>query len=231
MLRIGAVCSSGGAVLVAAHSILKSCGHDIHISVATDRPCGVETAPIQKNWVCRRFDDADSKSFSARVADWLYCEQAVSFVFLFFARLVGEALFGRGSCINLHPSLLPLFPGFGALKAAFDRKEKIFGATAHLVDQTVDSGPILAQVLAILPPAATLPQMERVSFAQKVYLTLAVTEMFLKEKTEKQGPFPELSPMVFWDGCCNPAIRSEQLRHGFQQFVERENIPWRGGIS
>ena len=51
----------------------------------------------------------------------------------------------RGRIINIHPSLLPSFPGSRAVDDALEHGVKISGCTVHLVDEVLDGGPILAQ--------------------------------------------------------------------------------------
>jgi phosphoribosylglycinamide formyltransferase 1 len=61
--------------------------------------------------------------------------------------LKGKALLDayKGRIINIHPALLPSFPGVDAQRQAFDYGAKVSGVTIHLVDETLDAGPILYQ--------------------------------------------------------------------------------------
>ena len=56
--------------------------------------------------------------------------------------------------INVHPALLPAFPGIGAIEQALDYGVKVFGVTVHFVDEGVDSGPIILQRAIELPGRA-----------------------------------------------------------------------------
>lgn len=51
----------------------------------------------------------------------------------------------RGRILNIHPSLLPLFPGLDAQRQALEHGVKFSGCTVHFVDETLDGGPIIAQ--------------------------------------------------------------------------------------
>ncbi|HSA32454.1 MAG TPA: phosphoribosylglycinamide formyltransferase [bacterium] len=64
-----------------------------------------------------------------------------------FMRVLSPFFLSRfpGRVINIHPSLLPAFPGIDAQKQAYDHGVKITGCTVHFVDETLDGGPILLQ--------------------------------------------------------------------------------------
>ena len=51
----------------------------------------------------------------------------------------------RGKILNIHPSLLPDFPGLDAQRQALEHGVKMSGCTVHFVDETLDGGPIIAQ--------------------------------------------------------------------------------------
>ena len=55
--------------------------------------------------------------------------------------------------LNVHPSLLPAFPGVRAIEQAVEHGVKVFGVTVHLVDEGVDTGPIVLQRAVELPDA------------------------------------------------------------------------------
>ena len=68
-------------------------------------------------------------------------------------QLVDPAFLGRfpRRVINVHPTLLPAFPGIGSVEQAVAYGVKVFGITVHFVDEGVDTGPIIAQRAVDLP--------------------------------------------------------------------------------
>ncbi len=65
-----------------------------------------------------------------------------------------------GRIINIHPSLLPAFPGAHGIRDAFEAKVKSTGVTVHFVDTGVDTGPIILQKEVLVMPGDTLESLE-----------------------------------------------------------------------
>lgn len=64
-----------------------------------------------------------------------------------YMRIIGDVLLNtfQGNIVNIHPSLLPAFPGVDAIGQALKYGVKVFGVTVHYVDQTLDGGKIISQ--------------------------------------------------------------------------------------
>lgn len=79
-----------------------------------------------------------------------------------FMRIVGPRLLGAysGRILNIHPSLLPAFPGLAAQKQALDYGVKIAGCTVHFVNEGVDTGPIVLQNAVPVLDTDTLEALE-----------------------------------------------------------------------
>ena len=77
--------------------------------------------------------------------------------------------------VNVHPSLLPAFPGLRAIEQALEAGVETTGVTVHVVDEGLDSGPILAQVPVPVEPRETLET--RIHAAEHVLLPRVVGEL------------------------------------------------------
>jgi phosphoribosylglycinamide formyltransferase-1 len=88
------------------------------------------------------------EAFDAAVVETLRAAGVSTVVLAGFMRIVTDVLLSAfpHRVINIHPSLLPAFPGVDAQRQAFEYGAKVSGCTVHLVDGGVDSGPVLAQV-------------------------------------------------------------------------------------
>jgi phosphoribosylglycinamide formyltransferase 1 len=89
--------------------------------------------------------------------------------------------------INIHPSLLPAFPGLEAWKQALDYGVKVTGCTVHFVDQGVDTGPIIAQqAVSVLPGDTAATLHERIQVAERTLYSKVVAAL-AREEVRVQG--------------------------------------------
>lgn len=99
----------------------------------------------------------DRAARDGAMAQWL-AERDVGLVVLAgYMQLLSPAFLARfpNAVINVHPALLPAFPGLRAIEQALDYGVKVFGVTVHYVDEGVDSGAIILQRAIELPAART----------------------------------------------------------------------------
>ena len=99
-------------------------------------------------FVVKPDDAGDRIDWDLELAEAVAAHEPDLVVLAGFMRLVGPAflaLFG-GRTVNTHPSLLPSFPGMHAARDALEYGVKVTGATLIVVDDGVDTGPIIAQV-------------------------------------------------------------------------------------
>jgi len=83
-----------------------------------------------------------------------------------------------GRIINLHPSLLPAFPGLNAIEQAYNAKVKETGCTVHFVNQLVDGGAIIEQAKVAIDPDDTLDTLEqKVHAAEHTLLPKVINDL------------------------------------------------------
>jgi phosphoribosylglycinamide formyltransferase-1 len=114
------------------------------------------------------------------MADWLAGHGVSLVVCAGFMQLLTPAFLERfpGRVVNVHPSLLPRFPGTRAIDAALAAGVETTGVTVHLVDEGVDSGPVLAQEEVPVEPRDTL--VERLHAVEHRLLPLVVRELCVR---------------------------------------------------
>jgi phosphoribosylglycinamide formyltransferase-1 len=141
------------------------------VGVASDKPdamalerarkAGVETAVFPS----AEFQDRGARD--AALADWVEERAADLVVLAGYMQLLSPEFVGRfrNRMINVHPALLPAFPGIDAVQQAIDHGSKITGVTVHFVDEGVDSGPIILQRPVPIAPGRDWDETEKVIHA------------------------------------------------------------------
>jgi phosphoribosylglycinamide formyltransferase 1 len=112
------------------------------------REAGVETMVFETSAY------GDRQARDAALGDWLEQRGVQLVVLAGFMELLGAPFIRRfaGRIINVHPSLLPAFPGVRAIEQALEYGVKQMGVTVHFVDEGVDSGAIILQEAFAINP-------------------------------------------------------------------------------
>ena len=176
MGRIGIIASSGGSSFDAAQSLLAEAGRSHFAGVVVDRPCGFQQVAARHGIPCRSVAYTDAGSFSAQALDILR-DQGADACLLFYTRRVTAPLIGALPVWNLHLSLLPAFTGIGSARKMVASGVRMAGATLHVAEESMDSGPILSQVASPVPVGATEQDLLHLGYVHTVYLTLLTAEL------------------------------------------------------
>ncbi len=150
--KLAVLVSGRGSNLQAIIDSIEQDAPDIQLSIVISN---VKDAPAlkraEKHGIETVFIDPaaslDRKAFDKAVIDKLK-ERSVDLICLAgYMRILGREFIQTfaNRIINIHPSLLPAFPGLDAQKQAIDYGVKFSGCTVHFVDEGIDSGPIIMQ--------------------------------------------------------------------------------------
>lgn len=106
-----------------------------------------------------------------------------------YMRIIGPTLLTAyaNRILNIHPSLLPSFPGKSSIQDAFEANEKETGVTVHVVDAGVDTGPIIAQEKVAILPEDTIDSLEARIHQVEHRLFPQVIQKVIENKTIKKS--------------------------------------------
>ena len=160
-LRVGVLASGAGSNLQALLETVHGREAEI-VAVASDKPAAVALDRARNAGIATAVfplaDHSDRAARDAAIARWLHDRGVELVVLAGYMALLTSAFLSRfpGAVINVHPSLLPAFPGVRAVEQAIDYGVKVFGVTVHFVDDDggVDTGPVILQGAVELGDAA-----------------------------------------------------------------------------
>lgn len=129
------------------------------------------------------------RAYNEAIAETLRAHGVELVVMAGYMRLLGAAVLDAfpGRVMNLHPALLPAFPGATAIRDAFEHGVKVTGVTVHFADEEFDRGPIIAQRAVPVREDDTLETLEeRIHEAEHELLPAAV-QLFAEGRLEVAG--------------------------------------------
>jgi phosphoribosylglycinamide formyltransferase-1 len=202
-LPIGVLVSGRGSNLQA---ILEACarpGFPAHVAVVIsdrERALALErarAAGVEALWINPK-DFADRESFDAELVRELSARGVGLACNAGFMRILSpvyvRAFAGRS--LNIHPSLLPAFPGLHAQRQALDHGAKVAGATVHFVDEGMDSGPIVLQAAVPVEPGDTEETLSARILVQEHRLYPEAIRLFAEGRLRIEGRRVIVTPGV-----------------------------------
>ena len=158
-MRIAVLASGAGTNLQALLDEVHGRDGIVVAAVASNRPDALALQRAAEAGVASAVfgldEHRDREQRDRSIADWLSGQGAELIVLAGYMQLLSADFLARfpNRVINVHPALLPAFPGIRAIEQALEYGVKVFGVTVHFVDGGVDTGPVILQRAIELPDA------------------------------------------------------------------------------
>lgn len=182
-LRLVVLVSGAGTNLQALLDASAEPGYGAEVvAVGADRSGtqGVDRAVGVPTFVVRLADFPTRQDWDAALAAEVAAHRPDLVVCAGFMKILGPEFLARfqGRCVNTHAALLPAFPGAHPVRDALAHGVRVTGATVHMVDGGVDSGPILAQAAVPVLDGDDEPTLhERIKSTERALLVDTVGRM------------------------------------------------------
>jgi phosphoribosylglycinamide formyltransferase-1 len=163
------------------------------VAVGSDRDAGgLEHARRRgiPTFTCVLRDHPDRAAWDRALAAALGEHEPDLVVSAGFMKLVGPAVLAAfgGRLVNTHPALLPAFPGAHAVRDALAAGVPVTGATVHLIDAGLDTGPVIAQrEVAVRPDDDEARLHERIKVVERELLVETVAQLVASDRISQRG--------------------------------------------
>jgi phosphoribosylglycinamide formyltransferase 1 len=192
--RIGVLISGRGSNLGALIDAIAAGELEAQIAIViSNRPAAPGLARARdagiKTLVIDHGDFSSRRDFDEALARALHANGVELVCLAGFMRLIGPALLAAfpNAILNIHPSLLPAFPGLDAQRQALDYGVKVSGATVHLVTGELDGGPIVVQSAVHVLPDDTEATLSSRILEQEHRLYPAAVALMLSGRWRLEG--------------------------------------------
>jgi phosphoribosylglycinamide formyltransferase-1 len=200
-IRLGVLISGSGTNLQAIIDAVESGALDATVSVVIsnhEAARGLDRA--RRHNIPGLFVDRGSftspREYNARLRDELRDRGVDWVVMAGYMRLLGHEVldFFPNRVLNLHPALLPSFPGANSIHDAFDFGVKVTGVTVHFANEHFDDGPILAQEAITIAEDDTVETLEAKIHAVEHRIYPAALQLIAENRVEIVGRKVRIAP-------------------------------------
>ena len=200
-LRFGVLISGSGTNLQAVIDAVESGALDAEVAVVIsnhDSARGLVRAKdhgIDAVYIDRGVYPSP-REYNAAIRDILRDHVVDYVVMAGYMRLLGKEVldFFPNRVINLHPALLPSFPGASSINDAFDAGVKVTGVTVHFANEVFDEGPIIAQEAVVIAEDDTVESIEAKLHAVEHRILPATLRLIAENRIEVVGRKVRIAP-------------------------------------
>jgi phosphoribosylglycinamide formyltransferase 1 len=194
--RIVVLASGSGTNLQAILDTLhRRAGVEV-VGVASDQPGAralerAEAAEVPTA-VFRREEHPDRETRDAALGDWIEAREADLVVLAGYMQLLSPEFVARfhDRVINIHPALLPAFPGLDAIGQALAAGVEVTGVTVHFIDEGIDTGPAIVSREVPVPPGRDREELEAAIHAVEHRLYPEAIRMVAEGRVRIEGNDP-----------------------------------------
>ena len=200
-LRFGVLISGSGTNLQAVIDACESGALDAEVAVVIsnhDAARGLVRARehgIDAVWIDRGAY-ASPRLYNAAIRDILRDHVCDCVVMAGYMRLLGKEVldFFPDRVVNLHPALLPSFPGANSIQDALEHGVKVTGVTVHFANEEFDKGPIIAQEAVVIAEDDTLASLEARIHEVEHRILPAALQLLAEDRVEIVGRKVRIAP-------------------------------------
>jgi phosphoribosylglycinamide formyltransferase-1 len=194
MLKIGVLASGRGSNFQAIIDAVKARKFDAEIAVCiSDAADAYALTRARENGIAAQFIDPkksrDRADYDKKIIEVLQRYDAGLVLLAGFLRLVSPVLVEayKNKMMNIHPALLPSFPGLHVQRKAIEYGAKFSGCTVHFVDTGMDTGPIIIQAVVPVFPDDTEDALSARILKQEHRIYPEAVRLFTEGKIEVDG--------------------------------------------
>jgi len=200
MLRIAVLVSGRGSNLQAIINSIENKKINAVIAVVISNVQNAFALEIsRKHDIKALFVDPDKyktrEDFDQKIIEIIKNEQATLICLAGFMRVLSKTFVQqfKNRIMNIHPSLLPSFPGLKAQKKALDAGVKFGGCTVHFLDEGVDTGPIISQAVVPILDYDTVESLSKRILKEEHRIYPIAIQAFIEQRLVCEGR------KVFWE--------------------------------
>jgi len=166
------------------------------------------------------FNKSTSREQSSNEILSIFRKEKIDFSFMTFDRILSGEIIKEyeNKIINIHPSLLPAFPGYNTIEKAREYGCKYIGATSHFIDEKMDNGPIINQVVLPLDSREKLEKTEKKLYHLRQRLALEAIYAFTNDLIEVNNREVIIKKATYDNYPLNPCIDIPEINDFLKSY-------------